>query len=86
MSLETEGFVSNKKDPGHKQKFLYSLTAKSIDLFPVIFELDAWSMKYQPVDKERFAQAGQLSKAGQPAKRKIRRDLARKHLKENSFV
>lgn len=79
--LETEGIVSKKKDLTHKQKFLYSLTAKGIDLLPVIIELGAWSMKYQPVDKERFTHAGQLAKAGNPAKRKLRSELAKKHLK-----
>jgi DNA-binding HxlR family transcriptional regulator len=80
-TLETEGIITKKNDPTHKQKFLYSLTAKGIDLLPVIIELGAWSMKYQPVDKERFAHAGKLAKAGQPAKRKLRSELAKKHLK-----
>lgn len=78
--LEAEGIISKKNDASHKQKFLYSLTAKGIDLLPVIIELGAWSMKYQPVDKERFAHAGQLAKAGAPAKRKLLKDLARQHL------
>jgi DNA-binding HxlR family transcriptional regulator len=79
--LEREGILTKKTDPGHKQKFLYSLTAKGIDLLPVIIELGAWSMKYQPVDLEKFPHAGSLAKAGKPARQKIRRDLARKHLK-----
>lgn len=78
--LEAEGIITKKSDPAHKQKFLYSLTAKGIDLLPVIIELGAWSIKYQPVDTERFPHAGQMAKAGQPAKRKLRRDLTRKHL------
>ncbi len=64
--LETEGIITKQNDDTHKQKFLYSLTAKGIDLLPVIIELGSWSMKYQPVDKERFAHAGQLAKAGAP--------------------
>ena len=79
--LETEGIITKKSDTAHKQKFLYSLTEKGIDLLPVIIELGAWSMKYQPVDKERFAHAGQLAKAGSTAIRKLRRDLARQHLR-----
>ena len=79
--LETEGIITKKSDLAHKQKFLYSLTPKGIDLLPVIIELGAWSLKYQPVDKVRFAHAGQMAKAGQPAKRKILRELTRRHLK-----
>jgi DNA-binding HxlR family transcriptional regulator len=79
--LETEGIITKKNDPAHKQKFLYSLTAKGIDLLPVIIELGAWSMKYQPVDKERFPHAGQMAKAGKQAKRKLLSELVKKHLK-----
>jgi DNA-binding HxlR family transcriptional regulator len=79
--LEAEGIITKKSDPAHKQKFLYSLTAKGIDLLPVIIELGAWSIKYQPVDTERFPHAGQVAKAGQSAKRKLRRELTRKHLR-----
>jgi len=79
--LETEGIISKKNDPSHKQKFLYSLTSKGIDLLPVIIQLGAWSMKYQPVDKERFAHAGQLAKAGSASQSKLRSALTRKHLK-----
>ena len=78
--LETEGIITKKSDPSHKQKFVYSLSAKGIDLLPVIIKLGAWSMKYQPVDKDRFPHAGEMAKAGEPAKRKIRNELARKHL------
>jgi DNA-binding HxlR family transcriptional regulator len=79
--LEREGILTKKADTGHKQKFLYSLTAKGIDLLPVIIELGAWSMKYQPVDLEKFPHAGQMAKAGKPARQKLRRDLVRNHLK-----
>ena len=78
--LETEGIITKKSDPSHKQKFLYSLTAKGIDLLPVIIELGAWSLKYQPVDRERFAHAGQLAKGGAPVRHKLQRGLAKKHL------
>jgi hypothetical protein len=79
--LETEGILTKKADPAHKQKFLYSLTTKGIDLLPVIIELGAWSMKYQPVDIEKFPHAGRVAKAGKPGAQKIRKDLAKKHLK-----
>ena len=79
--LETENIITKKSDPAHKQKFIYSLTAKGIDLLPVIIEMGAWSVKYQPVDLEQFPHAGQIAKAGLSSKQRIRKDLAKKHLK-----
>lgn len=48
-TLEEEGIISKKKDPNHKQKIIYSLTEKGIDLFPVLMEIARWSIKYKPV-------------------------------------
>ena len=79
--LEEQGIVTKKTDLTHKQKFLYSLTTKGIDLLPVIIELGVWSMKFQPVDLEKFPHAGRMAKAGKPARQKIRKELTRKHLK-----
>src|ERR1700754_3751271 len=47
--LEKEGIISKADDPGHKQKSIYSLTTKGIDLLPVIIEIGAWSVKHKPV-------------------------------------
>ena len=44
--LEKEGIVRVTKDKGHKQKLLYSLTEKGIDLLPVIIAIGLWSDKY----------------------------------------
>ena len=78
--LETEGVISKKNDPAHKQKFIYNLTAKGIDLLPIIFELGKWSLKYQPVDLKRFPHAKQLSRSGKAAILEIKRGLKKKHL------
>lgn len=44
--LEREGFIRKEKDKGHKQKIVYRLTEKGIDLLPVILEIGLWSDKY----------------------------------------
>lgn len=44
--LESNGIVSKSSDPSHKQKIMYSLTPKGIDLLPVLVEVIMWSAKY----------------------------------------
>jgi DNA-binding HxlR family transcriptional regulator len=44
--LESNGIVSKSSDPSHKQKIMYSLTQKGIDLVPVLVEFIIWSAKY----------------------------------------
>jgi DNA-binding HxlR family transcriptional regulator len=77
--LETEGVITKKNDPSHKQKYIYNLTAKGIDLLPVIIELGNWSLKYQPVDLKRFPHAKQLARADKDTIQKLKKDLLKKH-------
>ena len=44
--LETEQIVTRKVAPNNKSKFLYQLTAKGIDLLPLLIELMDWGAKY----------------------------------------
>lgn len=44
--LESNGIISKSNDPSHKQKIMYSLTQKGIDLVPVLVEVIMWSAKY----------------------------------------
>ncbi len=44
--LEQENFIKKNKDERHKQKLIYSLTEKGIDLLPIILEIGLWSDKY----------------------------------------
>ena len=44
--LESKGIVSKSSDPSHKQKIMYRLTQKGIDLVSVLVEVIMWSAKY----------------------------------------
>jgi len=48
-------------DPAHKQKFIYNLTLKGIDLLPIIKEIGTWSLKHAPVDKKKYPHASRRS-------------------------
>lgn len=44
--LEKQHFIRKEKDENHKQKIIYRLTQKGIDLLPLIIEIGLWSDKY----------------------------------------
>lgn len=53
--LNKEGIIFKSQDPHHKQKIVYKLTKKGIDLIPILVEIIMWSAKYDKnsaVDKE----------------------------------
>ena len=79
--LEQEGIISKAPDPEHKQKHIYSLTAKGIDLLPIMVEIGGWSLKHKPVDLKKHKNAQYLVRGGKELQKEIRKDLMKKHLK-----
>ena len=47
--LEKEKIIKKEKDSLHKQRFVYSLTEKGIDLLPIILSIGLWSDKYATI-------------------------------------
>ena len=64
--LEAAGLVSRADDPSHKQKTLYSLTEKAIQLVPVLVAMGAWGRAHLPVTPE-LAIRSRLLEEGGPA-------------------
>lgn len=71
--LENNGIVSKSSNPNHKQKIMYRLTQKGIDLVPVLVEFIMWSAKYdkdsavdlnfvESVNKDKTGMISQISK------------------------
>jgi DNA-binding HxlR family transcriptional regulator len=46
--LVQQGIIVKSDDPSHKQKAIYSLTEKGIDLLPLLMEMTAWGQKHVP--------------------------------------
>ena len=44
--LDTLGLLQKTRHPSNKKVFIYKLTQKGMDLFPVIAEYVKWSNKY----------------------------------------
>lgn len=49
MLLEAGGIISKEEHPDSKAKVLYRLTAKGIDLIPVMVEIILWSERHHEV-------------------------------------
>jgi DNA-binding HxlR family transcriptional regulator len=74
------GILTRTDDPNHKQKALYSLTEKGVDLLPVLASLSAWGLKYQPVSEELAIRAELLRKGGPKLWKDFMAELRASHL------
>lgn len=48
--LEAADILRKQRDPADGRRFLYGLTAKGLDLAPVLVELVLWSSRYEETD------------------------------------
>jgi DNA-binding HxlR family transcriptional regulator len=62
--LTEEGIVSKADDPTHKQKAIYRLTEKGIELLPVLAQMSGWGLKHLPVTEELGIRARLLKEGG----------------------
>jgi DNA-binding HxlR family transcriptional regulator len=63
-TLLDQGIVRRDDDPSHKQKGIYSLTEKGIELLPILAQMSGWGFKYLPVSEELGIRAKLLSEGG----------------------
>lgn len=63
-TLVEQGVLTKADDPTHKQKAIYSLTEKGIELLPVLAQMAAWGRKYLPVTEELSIRAQLLEEGG----------------------
>jgi DNA-binding HxlR family transcriptional regulator len=78
--LLAEGVITKVDDPTHKQKAIYSLTEKGIDLLPIFVAIGAWGRKYCPVSDEMGWRAEALEKGGKSLFRALQAEIRRTHL------
>ena len=62
--LLDEGLLTKADDPSHKQKAIYSLTEKAIELLPVFAQIGAWGTRHLPVSEELSIRAKLLAEGG----------------------
>jgi DNA-binding HxlR family transcriptional regulator len=62
--LSDLGFITSAEDSSHKQKVLYSLTEKAIQLVPILAMIGAWGRRHMPVTDELSIRAQLLEEGG----------------------
>ncbi|MCM0667654.1 winged helix-turn-helix transcriptional regulator [Flavobacterium tyrosinilyticum] len=60
--LEESGIIKKEPHPESKSKVLYKLTAKGIDLLPLMIEINLWADKYCSITSERKALIQEVKK------------------------
>lgn len=79
--LLEEGMITKSPDPTHKQKAVYSLTEKAIDLVPVFVYLGTWGSKHLPASEELSVAAQVLEEGGPRMWERFMSELCEEHLK-----
>ena len=80
--LEKEKIIKKEKDKSHKQKLIYTLTEKGIDLAPIIINIGLWSEKYgKNLNPGRGVILGDTIKNYSKGIEKLRKKLLEEHLK-----
>lgn len=84
--LLENGIVTKADDPTHKQKAVYSLTEKGIELLPIIVQIGAWGSRHVPAAKKLDASGRaflrELQEAGPPHWARLMAELRKTHLGE----
>ena len=75
-----EGIITKTDDPSHKQKAIYSLTEKGIELLPILAQMGGWGCKYLPVSKELGIRAKLLTEGGPKLWEQFMTELRELHL------
>jgi DNA-binding HxlR family transcriptional regulator len=60
--LEAYGIINTERDPSDGRKLIYSLTAKGIDLAPVLTEMVLWAGAHEETDNRALVQLMQKDK------------------------
>jgi DNA-binding HxlR family transcriptional regulator len=62
--LVESGLLTRTDDPTHKQKAVYSLTEKAIELVPLLVHMGAWGRRHLPVTREMSMRQQLLEEGG----------------------
>ena len=80
--LLAAGLITRRDDPSHKQKAIYSLTEKAIELVPILAMIGGWGTRHLPVSEELSIRAKLLEAGGPPMWDAFMAELRETHLGE----
>jgi DNA-binding PadR family transcriptional regulator len=78
--LSEQGIVSKADDPTHRQKSIYSLTEKGIELLPVLAQMSVWGRRHLRVSEELSIRAQLLEEGGPKLWADFMQELRETHL------
>lgn len=82
--LVEHGIVTRADDATHKQKAIYSLTEKGIELLPIIVQIGAWGSRHVPaakkLDRDSRAFLRKLQQGGPTLWTRVMAELRTTHL------
>lgn len=79
-TLTEQGIIIRADDPTHKQKGIYSLTDRGIDLLPVLAQMSVWGRRHLPVTEELSIRAQVLEEGGPKLWAEFQEELRETHL------
>ncbi len=81
--LVDQGIIVKSHDASHKQKVIYSLTERGIELLPLLMEMNAWGQKHLPASRLKgLAQV--LVEGGPKLRAEFMAELRETHLRKSS--
>jgi len=78
--LTANGLLSRRGDPGHKQRVVYSLTEKAIDLVPLMAVMGSWGLRHTLPSTELAIGAQVLEDGGPQLWSEFMEELRHLHL------
>lgn len=62
--LVEAGLLTRRDDPAHRQKAIYSLTERAIELLPILVQLGAWGRRHLPASPAQAARQTVMEQGG----------------------
>jgi len=78
--LVAHDVLSKRDDPTHKQKAVYSLTEKGIELLPLLVQMGAWGRRHLPTTPELAIRQQLMEEGGPPMWEDFMAELRHLHL------
>lgn len=75
--LDTYGIISTERDPSDGRKTIYALTAKGIDIAPVLAEMVLWAARHEETGNQPLVQ--QMRTGKEQLLASVRQRWAEKH-------